>query len=63
VAWVVWAEWIIDPETPKNFGARPTPTMNYSSRVRNDPAVLLPADYSQRPSLPANMLTLSASQA
>ena len=36
-----WAAWIIDPKSPKNFGAKPRPKMNYSSRVRNDPAVLL----------------------
>jgi hypothetical protein len=63
VAWAVWAAWIIDPKNPKNFGAKPKQIINYSSRVRNGPAVLLPADYSQSPSLPANMFALSASQA
>jgi hypothetical protein len=38
--WVAWAEWIIDPKTPENFGAKSNLTNDYSSRVRNDPAVL-----------------------
>src|SRR5207245_3715136 len=36
-----WAAWIIDPKTPKNFGAKPKQQMNHSSRARKGPAVLL----------------------
>jgi len=36
VAWIIE---VVSAETPKNFGAKPKQQMNYSSRVRNGPAV------------------------
>jgi hypothetical protein len=38
VAWIIEA---VLAEAPKNFGAKPKQQMNYSSRTRKGPAVLL----------------------